>query len=120
MIPIARPLADRNTIKRIQKLIKQKSESKQLHRGFKHSQKALLNGRKGIFVLAADTTPMDLITHIPIVCERKGIPYIFVNSISELSIIKNEINSCCFIEISDEVCERTEKIIGSCTATSSI
>lgn len=31
-------------------------------------------------VLAANIVPMDVISHIPILCEEKGIPYIFVSS----------------------------------------
>lgn len=31
-------------------------------------------------VLAANIAPMDVISHIPILCEEKGIPYIFVSS----------------------------------------
>ena len=36
--------------------------------------------RRRIMVLAANIAPMDVISHIPILCEEKGIPYIFVSS----------------------------------------
>lgn len=35
---------------------------------------------RSIMVLAANIAPMDVISHIPILCEEKGIPYIFVSS----------------------------------------
>jgi H/ACA ribonucleoprotein complex subunit 2 len=35
-------------------------------------------------VLAADISPMDVISHIPVLCEDHGIPYIFVSSRAEL------------------------------------
>ncbi|KAL9632293.1 MAG: hypothetical protein Q9164_005407 [Protoblastenia rupestris] len=38
----------------------------------------------GIIVLAADISPMDVISHIPVLCEDHGIPYIFVTSRAEL------------------------------------
>lgn len=38
----------------------------------------------GIVVLAADISPMDVISHIPVLCEDHGIPYVFVTSRAEL------------------------------------
>lgn len=38
----------------------------------------------GIVVLAADISPMDVISHIPVLCEEHGIPYVFVPSRAEL------------------------------------
>lgn len=37
-----------------------------------------------IVVLAADISPMDVISHIPVLCEDHGVPYIFVPSRVEL------------------------------------
>lgn len=38
----------------------------------------------GVVVLAADISPMDVISHIPVLCEDHGIPYVFVTSRAEL------------------------------------
>lgn len=38
----------------------------------------------GIVVLAADISPMDVISHIPVLCEDHNIPYVFVTSRAEL------------------------------------
>jgi H/ACA ribonucleoprotein complex subunit 2 len=48
--------------------------------------KAIKKGSTGIVILAADVTPVDVISHIPILCEDAGIPYIFVRSRMELGI----------------------------------
>lgn len=48
--------------------------------------KAIKKSSKGICVLAADVTPPDVISHLPILCEDNGIPYIFVRSRRELGI----------------------------------
>lgn len=37
-----------------------------------------------IVVLAADISPMDVISHIPVLCEDHGVPYIYVTSRAEL------------------------------------
>lgn len=41
---------------------------------------------QGIVVLAADISPMDVISHIPVLCEDHNIPYIFVQSRAELGL----------------------------------
>lgn len=38
----------------------------------------------GIVILAGDISPVDVISHIPVLCEDHGIPYVFVTSRAEL------------------------------------
>lgn len=42
-----------------------------------------------IVILAADISPMDVISHIPVLCEDHNIPYIFVTSRAELGAAGN-------------------------------
>ena len=37
-----------------------------------------------ICILAGDISPPDVISHLPVLCEEHGIPYIFVNSRADL------------------------------------
>lgn len=37
-----------------------------------------------LLVLAADINPIDIISHLPVLCEEAGIPYVFVTSKEEL------------------------------------
>jgi len=46
--------------------------------------KGIRKGEKGILVLAADITPIDIISHLPVMCEDAQIPYVFVPSKEEL------------------------------------
>jgi len=79
MIPIATPLADQKASELILKHTKLQKESNTLISGIKGCQKAILKTENpGIMVFNAVTSPMDLITHIPILCEERNIPYIFV------------------------------------------
>ncbi len=51
------------------------------------SNPAALGGEQllhGIVILAADISPMDVISHIPVLCEDHNIPYVFVPSRAEL------------------------------------
>lgn len=43
----------------------------------------------GIVILAADISPMDVISHIPVLCEDHNIPYIYVSSRAELGAAGN-------------------------------
>lgn len=69
------------------------AKNKCLKRGVKEVVKALRKSPSGnnvtvavngLVVLAADISPMDVISHIPILCEDHNIPYIFVTSRAEL------------------------------------
>ena len=39
-----------------------------------------------IIVLAADISPLDVISHLPVLCEDHGVPYVYVTSRAELGI----------------------------------
>lgn len=62
------------------------NREKELRRGVKDVVKAIKKGSKGVVVLAADVSPVDVISHIPVLCEENQIPYIFVRSRLELGV----------------------------------
>lgn len=79
MIPIAQPIADDFTAESILRRTRLDFEAKRLVSGIKACQKNIMNGCSNkLLVLSAKTSPMDLITHIPILCEHKHVPYIFI------------------------------------------
>ena len=51
-----------------------------------HTRKSILHGIRlhapccRICILAGDISPIDVITHIPVLCEENQIPYIYVPS----------------------------------------
>lgn len=45
---------------------------------------ALSQNPQGFVVLAADISPMDVISHIPVLCEDHSVPYVFISSRAEL------------------------------------
>eukprot|EP00741_Cyanophora_paradoxa_P007175 tig00001085_g6943.t1 len=81
---IANPLAGKKTTKRLLKLCKRAAKSKGLRRGVKEVVKAIRKKEKGLCIIAGDISPIDVITHIPILCEESDIPYIYVPSREEL------------------------------------
>jgi H/ACA ribonucleoprotein complex subunit 2 len=62
-------------------------------------------------VIAGDVSPIDVITHVPILCEEAGIPYVYVPSKEDLgtaSLTKRP-TSCALILKNDKIKERFEK-----------
>ncbi|ORY99927.1 50S ribosomal protein L30e-like protein [Syncephalastrum racemosum] len=82
--PIAHPLADKKLSKKLFKTVTGASKVKHVRRGVKEVQKALRKGEKGLVVLAADVSPIDVTSHFPVFCEEKDVPYIFVTSREQL------------------------------------
>lgn len=68
------------------------AQNKALKRGVKEVVKALRKSPTtapsdlpfAVVVIAADISPMDVISHLPVLCEDHSVPYIFVTSRTEL------------------------------------
>lgn len=95
LVPFAHPLADEKVGKKVLKGVKRAAKNKTLKRGVKEVVKALRKSPSSttsttsslptaVVVLAADISPMDVISHLPVLCEDHGIPYVFVTSRVEL------------------------------------
>lgn len=61
-------------------LIKLASKAKHIKRGVKEVAKAIRKGEKGLVILAGDISPIDVISHLPVLCEENEIPYCYVYS----------------------------------------
>mmetsp|Transcript_1947 Transcript_1947/g.2120 ORF Transcript_1947/g.2120 Transcript_1947/m.2120 type:complete len:107 (-) Transcript_1947:102-422(-) len=62
------------------RLVQQSCNYKQLRKGANEATKTLNRGTAEVIVLAADTEPLEIILHLPLVCEDKNVPYVFVKS----------------------------------------
>ena len=79
--PIAHPLAQRKLQKKLFRTTKKASKARQLKRGVKEVVKALRKGEKGLLLLASNITPMDVISHLPLMAEEaSGVEYCWVLS----------------------------------------
>nr|CAG4642214.1 EOG090X0JRW [Eurycercus lamellatus] len=82
---IAKPMASRKLTKKIYKMLKKASKQKGFVRnGLKDVQRRIRLGEKGLVVFAGDVTPVDIMCHMPAVCEEKSIPYVYTPSRLEL------------------------------------
>ena len=85
--PIAQPLASEKLEKKLFRLVKKAKKDKCLRRGVKEVVKFVNKKKeKGICVIAGDISPIDVITHVPILCEDNNVPYIYVRSKFELGL----------------------------------
>ncbi|KAG7096936.1 hypothetical protein E1B28_004335 [Marasmius oreades] len=82
--PLAKPLAQKKLLKKLNKTIKKASKARQIKRGVKEVVKGIRKGEKGLLILAADISPIDIISHLPVLSEEAGVPYVFVSSKEEL------------------------------------
>ncbi|KAE9602239.1 putative 50S ribosomal protein L30e [Lupinus albus] len=85
LAPIAKPLAGKKLSKRTLKLVRKAAEHKCLKRGVKEVVKSIRRGHKGLCVIAGNISPIDVITHVPILCEESDIPYVYVHSKEDLA-----------------------------------
>lgn len=55
-----------------------------MKKGANEATKSLNRGTSDLIVLAADTTPLAILLHLPLLCEDKNVPYVFISSKSAL------------------------------------
>jgi U4/U6 small nuclear ribonucleoprotein SNU13 len=78
--PKAFPLADKKLTVTILDLIQQAANYKQLKKGANEATKTLNRGISEFIVMAADAEPLEILLHLPLLCEDKNVPYVFVLS----------------------------------------
>lgn len=101
---IAKPMASRKLTKKLHKIVKKSQKAKQLKRGVREVVKSLRKNEKGVVILAGDVSPIDVISHIPVYCEDKCVPYVYVPSrrnLGEAAITKRP-TSVVLVKASDD------------------
>ncbi|GBB89828.1 hypothetical protein RclHR1_16660005 [Rhizophagus clarus] len=78
--PKAFPLADAELTSQILDLVQQALHYKQLKKGANEATKTLNRGMSEFIVMTADTEPIEILLHLPLLCEDKNVPYVFVPS----------------------------------------
>ena len=74
------PLADAALTNQILDLVQQASHYKQLKKGANEATKTLNRGICEFITMAADIEPIEIVLHLPLLCEDKNVPYVFVPS----------------------------------------
>ncbi|KAK1217411.1 RNA binding protein snu13 [Marasmius sp. AFHP31] len=74
------PLANADLTNTILDLTQQAVQYKQLKKGANEATKTLNRGVAEFIILTADTEPLEILLHLPLLCEEKNVPYIFLPS----------------------------------------
>ncbi|ETN42104.1 ribonucleoprotein-associated protein [Cyphellophora europaea CBS 101466] len=74
------PIADEALSQKILDIVQQASNYRQLKKGANEATKTLNRGTSEIVVLAADTSPLAILLHLPLLAEDKNVPYVYVPS----------------------------------------
>ena len=78
------PKADNQMTKKILDLCNQATLYKQMKKGANEATKSLNRGVADLVVLAADTEPLEIVLHLPLLCEDKNVPYVYVPKQADL------------------------------------
>ncbi len=78
------PKADNSMSKKILDLCNQATLHRQLKKGANETTKSLNRGVADLVVLAADTEPLEIVLHLPLLCEDKNVPYVYVPKQADL------------------------------------
>lgn len=78
--PKAFPLADSALTQQILDIVQQGQNLRQLKKGANEATKTLNRGISEFIIMAADTEPIEILLHLPLLCEDKNVPYVFVPS----------------------------------------
>lgn len=111
---IAKPLATPKVTKRLFKLVRKSAKDKSLKRGVKEVVKAIRKNAKGypilyvvvlyrpssIVIMAGDISPIDVLSHVPVLCEESNISYVFVPSKTDLGAAGNTRRPTCCVMVS--------------------
>ena len=76
----AYPLASDQLAIKLLELVQQANNYKQLKKGANETTKTLNRGISEFIVCAKDTEPLEILLHLPLLCEDKNVPYVFVPS----------------------------------------
>lgn len=74
------PAAEEPLTDQILDLVEKATQYKQLKKGANEATKTLNRGIAEIIILTADTEPLEILLHLPLLCEEKNVPYIFIPS----------------------------------------
>ncbi len=76
----AYPLSDGKLSQELLDLVQHAANLKQIKKGANEATKSLNRGKSELIVLAGDANPIEILLHLPLLCEDKNVPYVFVPS----------------------------------------
>jgi H/ACA ribonucleoprotein complex subunit 2 len=112
---IANPMASKKLAKKVFKLVKKASKQKTyLRSGLRDVQMRIRKGETGLCVFAGDVTPVEVMCHLPAVCEEKDIPYVYVPMRQDLASAMGVKRPCLMVLVRPH--EEYQELFDECEA----
>ena len=73
-------MADSALTEQILDVVQQANTLRQIKKGANEATKTLNRGISEFIIMAANTEPIEILLHLPLLCEDKNVPYVFVPS----------------------------------------
>lgn len=80
------PLADAELTVALLDLVNQATNYKQTKKGANEATKTLNRGISEMIIMSADAEPIEILLHLPLLCEDKNVPYVFVPRLVQKSL----------------------------------
>ncbi|KAJ5714265.1 uncharacterized protein N7483_011446 [Penicillium malachiteum] len=74
------PMADESLAQELLNILQQGTHSRQVKKGANEATKAVNRGVAELVIMAGDASPLAIVMHLPLLCEDKNVPYVFVPS----------------------------------------
>lgn len=81
---VAFPITDIKLTSKIFDILQQALLYKQVKKGINETIKFLDKGKVEVVIMAADADPIELLSHMPTLCEERSVPYCFVKEAAGL------------------------------------
>ncbi|PSO09307.1 50S ribosomal protein L7ae [Candidatus Marsarchaeota G2 archaeon BE_D] len=86
-------------------LLKKAHENGKVRKGTNETTKAVERGLAKLVVLATDVQPPEVVAHLPLLCEERKVPYVFVSSkqkIGEAAGLEVSAAAACVVETQEK------------------
>jgi large subunit ribosomal protein L7Ae len=95
--------------------LRQAKQTGKIRKGTNETTKAIERGISKLTIIAEDVDPPEVVAHLPILCEERNIPYVFVSSKAQIgSALGMDVGAAaaCIIE-AGEATQILEQIVSS-------
>lgn len=96
-----------------------KDNQRQIKRGANEVTKQVDRSKALLVVIAANAEPVEIVCHLPLICDDKGIPYVVVEDKDALGTatgLERHVISCCLYANDDRDYDRVKNGIGQIIA----
>ena len=110
------PLANKVLTKELFQVINKATQIKKIKKGANEATKTLNRGVSDLIIMAADAKPLEIVLHLPLLCEAKNVPYVFVESQKHLGRacgVSRPVIACSILtETSEDLQKTIQKLKG--------